>query len=266
MNDTPDILQKILAHKREEVAKKSAKVPLREMRARTMAGPAPRNFLNALASRREQGKTSVIAEIKKASPSKGLLRKDFDPAAIAISYEAGGAACLSVLTDEEFFQGSNKALIDARNACNLPVLRKDFIIGEYQVHESRVLGADCILLIAAALEDEMLKDLTGLAMDLGMHVLVEVHDREELERAIMLRTPMIGINNRDLHTFKTDLQTTIGLMHDMPEDRIVVTESGIHAPADIHLMINHDVLCFLIGEAFMTAADPGKKLQRLFGY
>ncbi|HWR87284.1 MAG TPA: indole-3-glycerol phosphate synthase TrpC, partial [Acidiferrobacterales bacterium] len=212
-----------------------------------------------------QGQAAVIAEIKKASPSKGLLRADFRPADIAASYERAGAACLSVLTDVDFFQGADEYLQQARAACALPVLRKDFTIDPWQVYEARTLNADCILLIVAALGDAQLADLAGLAQHLGMDVLVEVHDAEELERALTLHTPLIGINNRNLRTFETRLETTLDLLNRMPADRIVVTESGIHAPADVVRMRASGVHVFLVGEAFMKAPEPGAKLAELFG-
>ena len=213
----------------------------------------------------DSGDAAVIAEIKKASPSKGVIRPDFDPEQIARSYAAGGATCLSVLTDEAFFQGADHYLKAARRACALPVLRKDFIIDAYQVWEARAIGADCVLLIVAALDDAQLSDLSGLALDLGMDVLVEVHDAGELTRALALPLPLIGINNRDLRSFETRLETTIELLASIPEERIVVTESGIHQPADVHYLRRHGVHAFLVGEAFMRAEDPGARLAQLFG-
>jgi indole-3-glycerol phosphate synthase len=207
----------------------------------------------------------VIAEAKKASPSKGVIREDFNPAQIAASYQAGGAACMSVLTDADFFQGHEDYLRQARAACNLPVIRKDFIVDPYQVYEARAIGADCILLIVACLEDQQMQDLAQLAEGLGMDVLVESHDAEELVRALKLSTPLVGINNRNLHTFDLTLQTTFDLLALMPEDRIVITESGIHTPADVVLMQNQNVNAFLVGESFMRASDPGAKLAELFG-
>jgi len=251
------ILEKILAVKRAEVA--AAKRAAADIEARARAAPAPRDFVGALRARNP----AVIAEIKRASPSKGLLRTDFDPAAIARSYEKGGAACISVLTDREFFQGSPEDLIKARAACALPALRKDFLIDPYQAFEARALGADCVLLIVACLEDAELRALEKVAHALGMAVLVEVHDAQELERALALETPLIGINNRNLRTFETRLETTLELLPRVPQGRIVVTESGILARADVARMRAAGVDTFLVGEAFMRAADPGAALQAL---
>lgn len=264
MTQTPDILKKILSRKQEEIKerKKAASVDILTKMAEDMSGP--RGFHNAVINRIEQGNPAVIAEIKKASPSKGVIRKNFDARGIAETYTKAGATCLSVLTDVDFFQGCDDYLKQARDVCNLPVLRKDFIIDPYQVFESRAIGADCILLIVAALDDETMRELADIAHELNMDVLVEVHDREELERAMMLRTPLIGINNRDLHTFETTLDTTLGLLVDVMSDRTVVTESGIHNREDIQLMRKHNVNAFLIGEAFMAAEDPGSKLLELF--
>jgi indole-3-glycerol phosphate synthase len=261
----PDILQKILARKREEVAERAARVPLAELAARCRDLPDPRGFAAALEAKIDAGEAAVIAEIKKASPSKGVIRADFDPAAIAASYERGGAACLSVLTDIDFFQGADDYLQQARAACALPVLRKDFTVDPWQVFEARVLGADAILLIVAALDDATLLELTLLASDLDLDVLVEVHDGGELERALDLPAHLIGINNRDLRSFAVSLDTTLGLKSRVPSDRLLVTESGILAPADVALMRSNDVHAFLVGEAFMRAADPGTELARLFG-
>ena len=251
------ILEKILAVKRAEVA--AAKRAVADIEARARAAPAPRDFVGALRARNP----AVIAEIKRASPSKGLLRADFDPAAIARSYEKGGAACLSVLTDREFFQGSPEDLIKARAACALPALRKDFLIDPYQAFEARALGADCVLLIVACLEDAELRALEKVAHALGMAVLVEVHDAQELQRALALETPLIGINNRNLRTFETRLETTLELLPRVPQGRMVVTESGILARADVARMRAAGVDTFLVGEAFMRAADPGAALQAL---
>ena len=265
MSNRPDILQEIIDHKLKEIAARRKKVSRREIEKRAAAADPGRGFLAAIQAKIHQGKPAVIAECKKASPSKGVIRKDFDPAAIAEAYAAAGATCLSVLTDVDFFMGSDAHLQQARAACQLPVLRKDFIIEPYQVFEARAIGADCILLIVAALSDPQLLELAGVANDLQLDILVEVHNREELERALMLRTPLIGINNRDLRTFNTTLDTTLGLLVDIMEDRTVVTESGIHNRQDIERMRQHGVNAFLVGEAFMAAPDPGEKLRELFG-
>ena len=257
----PDILQRILARKREELEAARAEVPLAEMRRRAAAAPPPRDFVGALRAKIAAGRPAVIAEIKKASPSRGLLRADFDPAAIARGYEAGGAACLSVLTDRDFFQGAHVHLAQARSACSLPVLRKDFITEPYQVHESRALGADCILLIAAALARQDMQGLEASARSLGMAVLVEVHDAEELDAALSLDTPLLGINNRNLRSFHTTLQTTLDLLPRVPAGRIVVAESGIAGGAEVSMLLRRGVPAFLIGEALMRAPDPGVALQ-----
>jgi indole-3-glycerol phosphate synthase len=254
------VLERILEVKRAEVAAARKAVPESALRARIEKAGTPRDFVGALKAK----DPAVVAEIKKASPSRGVLREHYDPAAIAASYERGGAACLSVLTDREFFQGSAEHLREARDACALPVLRKDFVIDPYQVLESRALGADCILLIAACLARESMTGLEAAAEALGMAVLVEVHDARELDAALALRTPLIGINNRDLRTFETRLETTLGLLGRMPQGRIVVTESGILSPADVVRMRKAGVRAFLVGEAFMRAPDPGSELRRLF--
>ncbi len=259
-----DILTRIVRHKATEVAARAQRVPMQALRERSGGQPAPRGFLNALERRIDRHQPAVIAEIKKASPSRGVIRKDYDPAAIAASYARGGAACLSVLTDEQFFQGADEHLAAARGRCDLPVLRKDFIIDPYQIWESRVIGADCILLIVAALGDAQLLDLSELALELGMDVLVEVHDREELERALALRIPLIGINNRDLRTFETNLDTTLSLLDGIPDEHVVITESGIHRREDVLMMQERGVYGFLVGEAFMRAPDPGAELAGLF--
>ena len=264
MQDTPDILKKILARKAEEVSERKAKLSQSKLKAKVKDCPPARGFESAIQQRISKGKPAIIAEIKKASPSKGVIREKFDPAEIARVYEKAGATCLSVLTDIDFFQGSDEFLLQARDACTLPVLRKDFMIDPWQIYESRVIGADCILLIVAALPDAKLQELSGLAAELGMDVLVEVHDREELERGLMLRTPLIGINNRDLRTFATDINTTIRLLIDVLYDRTVVTESGIHSAEDVKLMRKYGVNTFLVGEAFISAPDPGEKLKALF--
>ncbi|HEY8555025.1 MAG TPA: indole-3-glycerol phosphate synthase TrpC [Burkholderiales bacterium] len=260
----PDILKRIVARKSEELRERAERLPLSELSRRAEAAPAPRDFAGALRAHIAAGRPGVIAEIKKASPSKGVLRPDFRPADIARDYERHGASCLSVLTDVDFFQGADAHLQEARAACGLPVLRKDFTIDAYQVYEARALGADCILLIVAILGDTALRELALLAGDLGMDVLVEVHTAEELERALPLGTPLIGINNRNLRTFETALETTLGLLPRVPSDRIVVTESGILSPEDVDRMRAHGVNAFLVGEAFMRAPDPGARLAELF--
>ncbi|RPE79618.1 indole-3-glycerol phosphate synthase TrpC [Vulcaniibacterium tengchongense] len=259
-----DILQTILARKAEEIQQRSRVRPLADMRARARAQPPARGFVEAIRRKHAAGEAAVIAEVKKASPSKGLIRKDFDPAAIARSYEAGGAACLSVLTDVDFFQGSNLFLGEARNACALPVLRKDFTVDPYQVYEARVIGADAILLIVAALEDGPMIEMANLAAELGMDVLVEVHDIDELERALQTDSPLIGVNNRNLRSFEVSLDTTLALRGAVPPDRILVTESGIATPADVARMRGAGVETFLVGESFMREPDPGAALRRLF--
>ena len=264
MSNTPDILKKIITRKQEEIAARKLTVSLDDLQARVADASPVRGFVDAIRNKITAGQSAVIAEIKKASPSKGVLRENFVPAEIAKSYAEAGAACLSVLTDIDFFQGSDAYLQQARAACNLPVIRKDFIIDAYQVVEARVMGADCILLIVACLEDNQMQELCSLATELGLDVLVEVHDAEELQRALKLNIPLMGINNRNLRTFETSLNTTIELLDQIPDDRIVVTESGIHAKADVELMNQHQVNAFLVGEAFMREEQPGKKLQALF--
>ena len=259
-----DILQRIVAVKREEVAAGHARRSLSSWREEAEARRDVRDFEAALRSRIGAGRSAVIAEIKKASPSKGVLREHFVPAEIAARYAAGGAACLSVLTDQQFFQGSAAFLQQARAACALPVLRKDFMVDEYQVVEARALGADCILLIAACLDDKQMAALEACAMALGMAVLVEVHDGAELDRALRLRTPLLGINNRNLKTFEVTLDTTLGLLPKVPADRLLVTESGILARADVLRMRAAGVHAFLVGEAFMRQPDPGAALAELF--
>ena len=259
-----DILQQILATKRAEVDSGLARVPLAEMRARAQATAPARDFAAALRGKIASGKAAVIAEVKKASPSRGVLRADFRPADIAVSYERGGAACLSVLTDAQYFQGSADYLMQARAASTLPVLRKDFFIDPYQVYEARAMGADCILLIVAALDLPTMQTLEDVALELGMAVLVESHNAAELALALQLQTPLMGINNRNLKTFDVSLQTTLDLLPRIPQDRLVITESGILQPADVALMRGHGVHAFLVGEAFMRAADPGQALAHLF--
>jgi indole-3-glycerol phosphate synthase len=260
-----DILAKIMTTKAEEVISAQVTRPFEGLDRAARAAAAPRGFANALRVRVERGRSAVIAEIKRASPSKGVLRGQFDPAAIAASYERAGATCLSVLTDRPFFQGAPEHLVAARAACSLPVLRKEFIIDEYQIAESRALGADAILLIVAALDDARMHALEACARDYGLDVLVEVHDAAELDRALALATPLIGINNRNLRTFHVSLHTTIELLPRVPADRIVVTESGILAQRDVGQMRRHGVNAFLVGEAFMRAPDPGAALTALFG-
>jgi indole-3-glycerol phosphate synthase len=260
-NGEPDFLKKILSVKAAEIARAKRRRDLAALRRDAEAGGRPRDFVGALRAKISAGQPAVIAEIKKASPSKGVIREDFDPAAIAMSYAAGGAACLSVLTDEQFFQGKGEHLALARNASGLPALRKDFVIDSYQVFESRALGADCILLIVAALETEQMRELEAIARELGMAVLAEIHDEAELREALRLETPLIGINNRNLRTFDTSLDTTISLLPRVPSDRIVVTESGMVSAADLGRMRRCGVHSFLVGEAFMRAADPGAALR-----
>lgn len=262
--ETPDILKNILNYKAEYVEHVKRKSSLQELKHRVDDCAPARGFTYNLLKTIEEGKPGVIAEIKKASPSRGIIREDFQPDAIAKSYANAGACCLSVLTDIEFFKGSDDYLKLAHNACELPILRKDFMIDPYQVYEAKVIGADCILIIVSALSDMQMQDLVGIANEIGLDVLVEVHDREELERGLMLRTPLIGINNRDLHTFETDLDTTLGLLTDVFHDRTVVTESGVNTQDDIKLLRKNNVNAFLIGEAFMKADDPGEELKRLF--
>jgi indole-3-glycerol phosphate synthase len=266
MRKTPDILKKIIFRKLEEIQEGCERIPLREMKQKAlmMSTTPTRGFADALQAKLDSGQSAVIAEIKKASPSKGILRDPFDPVAIAKSYEAHGAACLSVLTDRDFFQGSNEYLMAVKEAVNLPIIRKDFIVDDYQVYEARAIGADCILLIAAAIGDAQMYELTQTALQLGMDVLIEVHNEEEMERALKLPLPMIGINNRDLHTFEVSLETTLRMLEMIPGERIVVTESGILTPADVAVMREHKVNSFLVGEAFMRAPEPGEKLAELF--
>jgi indole-3-glycerol phosphate synthase len=261
-----DILNIILQRKAEEISERSKKVGTQEIQSRAEAADPVRGFIAGIEKRLANHQPAVIAEIKKASPSKGLLRQQFDPAAIAQSYAAHGATCLSVLTDKDFFQGSEEYLQQARHACSLPVIRKDFIIDPYQVFEARAINSDCILLIVAALDDEKLHALFRQAHELHMDVLMEVHDNAELERALATGARLIGINNRNLRTFETRLSTTIDMLGQIPDDRIVVTESGIHTVEDVKLMREHNVNAFLVGEAFMKAADPGEKLAELFQF
>ena len=259
-----DILNKILATKAIEVATAKAQISLDDVKKLAENLPKARDFVGAIRAKIAEGNAAVIAEIKKASPSKGVIRVDFNPAEIAKSYEAGGAACLSVLTDAEYFQGNADYLKQARAACSLPVLRKDFMIDAYQVYEARAMGADCILLIVAALELSKMRELESVAHKLGMAVLVEVHDGDELELALQLETPLVGINNRNLRTFDVTLQTTLGLLDSLPDDRIIVTESGIFTADDVKLMRDNDVHTFLVGEAFMRQPEPGVELKKVF--
>lgn len=261
----PTVLEKILARKVEEVAARRASVSLAELETLAKAADASRGFAAAMIAQAKRKQPAVIAEIKKASPSKGVIRENFQPAEIAKSYEAGGATCLSVLTDIDFFQGADEYLKQARAACSLPVIRKDFMIDPYQIVEARALGADCILLIVSALDDVKMAELASVAKGVGLDVLVEVHDGDELERALKtLDTPLVGVNNRNLHTFDVSLETTLDLLPRIPRDRLVITESGILNRADVELMEINDVYSFLVGEAFMRAEKPGVELQRLF--
>ncbi len=264
MQTSSDVLNEIMRHKAQEILYRQSQLKISELVA--MAGDTPEclGFVFALKAALEQNRSAVIAEVKRASPSQGIIRENFDPRQIAQSYKTGGASCLSVLTDEEFFQGHDDYLRSAREACDLPILRKDFMRSEYQVFEAKAMGADCILLIAAVLEDGLMQDLAGRAQELGMDVLLEVHDAVELERALALGLDMVGINNRNLRDFTTSLNTTIELLEQIPEGILVVTESGIHTPNDIALMRQHGVNTFLVGEAFMRADEPGEKLAELF--
>ncbi|NOY67495.1 MAG: indole-3-glycerol phosphate synthase TrpC [Gammaproteobacteria bacterium] len=261
---TPDILKKIILRKQEEITAARNLVSFDELKHQLETASPVRGFVDSIKKRISRNEAAVIAEIKKASPSKGVFRDDFDPVAIAKSYEVGGACCLSVLTDVDFFQGSTEYLVQARSNCQIPVLRKDFIVDPYQVYEARVMGADCILLIVACLTDEKMLILSDLAQELGMDVLVEAHDAFELKRALKLSLPMVGINNRNLRTFETTLQTTLDLLEQVTDDCIVVTESGILNSDDVKLMRDHNVNAFLVGEAFMRSDDPGMRLSELF--
>lgn len=259
------VLEKILARKAEEVAERRARVSLAELEAQAKSAEAPRGFANALIAQAKLKQPAVIAEVKKASPSKGVIREHFVPAEIAVSYEKGGATCLSVLTDIDYFQGSDPFLQQARAACKLPVIRKDFMVDPYQIVEARALGADCVLLIVSALDDVKMAELAAVAKSVGLDVLVEVHDGDELERALKtLDTPLVGVNNRNLHTFDVSLETTLDLLPRIPRDRLVITESGIVNRADVELMEISGVYSFLVGETFMRAENPGAELQRLF--
>ena len=264
MTHTPDILKTILAKKAEEVARRKTGMSISNLEEIAAGVERPRGFYNLLQSKVQAKKPAIIAEIKKASPSQGVIRENFQPVTIAQDYAMNGASCLSVLTDKEFFQGSEAYLQMVRERCPLPVLRKDFMIDAYQIYEARALGADCILLIVAALEDSLMHELSDVATKLGMDVLVEVHDADELQRALTLDTKLVGINNRNLRTFETSLQTTLDLKTEIPSDRMVITESGIHTQADVQLMLDNDVYAFLVGEAFMRAESPGQKMRELF--
>lgn len=261
---TPDILKKIVARKHEEISESIKRVPLERMIELSANADSPRGFYKALKIKVDNRESGVIAEIKKASPSKGILREDFEPVEIAQSYESGGASCLSILTDRDFFQGDPLYLIKARAAVSIPVIRKDFIIHPYQVYESRAIGADCILLIASCLDDNELKNLSDIATSLGMDSLIEVHDYEEMKRALKLDLPLLGINNRNLRNFEVTLQTTIDLLSQISDDKLVITESGIKNKQDVELMHRHNVFGFLIGEAFMRDSNPGQKLKEFF--
>jgi indole-3-glycerol phosphate synthase len=264
MTNTPDILKTILAKKAEEVARRKSGMSIANLEEIASVVERPRGFYSAIQHKVLVKKPAIIAEIKKASPSQGVIREDFQPVLIGQDYAMNGATCLSVLTDKEFFQGSEAYLQLVRERCPLPVLRKDFMIDAYQVYEARALGADCILLIVAALEDSLMLELSDTATKLGMDVLVEVHDAKELQRALKLETKLIGINNRNLRTFETALQTTLDLKQQIPADRIVITESGIHTADDVKLMLDNDVYAFLVGEVFMRAESPGRKMRELF--
>jgi len=264
MSTPPDILKTILAKKAEEVASRRLGMTIANLQDIAESVESPRGFYNALQDKVLVKKPAIIAEIKKASPSKGVIREDFQPVIIGQDYAMNGATCLSVLTDKDFFQGAEVYLQLVRERCPLPVLRKDFMIDPYQIFEARALGADCILLIVAALVDSQMQELADTATKLGMDVLVEVHNAEELQRALKLETKLIGINNRNLRTFETDLQTTLELKKQIPSDRIIITESGIHNHDDVQLMLDHDIYAFLVGEAFMRAESPGQKMRELF--
>ncbi len=263
-SDTPDILVKILNRKREEIAERSAVVSIDDLKAQCTKADNVRGFIKSIENKIQNNQSAVISEIKKASPSKGVLRENFNPAEIAKSYADHGAACLSVLTDKDYFQGHEDYLEQARAACNLPVIRKDFIIDPYQVYEARAINADCILLIVAALDDDSLHALFDLAKQLGMDVLMEVHDEQEMARALKTNARLIGVNNRNLRTFETDLNTTVRMLDMVNDNHILVTESGIHTKDDVQLMRDNNVNCFLVGEAFMRAENPGEKLAELF--
>lgn len=260
----PTILENINVRKREEIAERSARTSLVELKDRIAGQSSPRGFIRAMEDRLGQGQSAIIAEIKKASPSKGVIRENFHPDEIARSYARAGACCLSVLTDRDYFQGSEEYLVQARAACDLPVIRKDFLIDPYQIYEARAIGADCVLLIVASLEKNQLIELNNLALEIGLDVLIEVHDEDELDIALETDNRLIGINNRNLHTFETNLNTTLELMDRVGDERILVTESGILMPQDVETMRSAGVNAFLVGEAFMRADDPGESLRKLF--
>ncbi len=264
MANTPDILKKIIARKQQEIAQCIKTMPLAKVIEQSKNTSKTRGFYQALKTKVDAKQNAVIAEIKKASPAKGILRKDFNPVEIAKSYELGGATCLSILTDKDFFQGDNQYLIDARVAVSLPILRKEFIIDTYQVYEARVMGSDCILLIAACLTDAQMNELSSLAISLSMDVLIEVHNLKELKRALKLHLPMIGINNRNLRTFEVSLQTTIDLLKEIKGGTLVITESGILNAEDVTLMNTNNIYGYLVGEAFMRQVNPGQALQEIF--
>ncbi|MDQ7091671.1 MAG: indole-3-glycerol phosphate synthase TrpC [Methylococcales bacterium] len=264
MTQPADILQKILTTKVDEIKTRKAKTPLDFLEDIARSIESPRGFAASLQAQAAKKKPAIIAEIKKASPSKGVIRENFQPVLIGQDYAMNGATCLSVLTDKTYFQGAEVYLQKVRESCPLPVIRKDFIIDPYQIHESRALGADCILLIVAALDDSQLIDLAQVTTGLGMDVLVEVHNAAELERALVLETPLVGVNNRNLKTFETRLQTTLDLKELIPNDRLLITESGIQTTEDVQLMLDHDIYSFLVGEAFMRASSPGAKMRELF--
>lgn len=264
MSPVPTVLEKINARKREEIVQRSSELSLQALIERAQSADPVRGFVAAIQKKLDSGLPAVISEIKKASPSKGIIREDFHPAEIARSYERGGAACLSVLTDRDFFMGSEQYLQEARAACNLPVIRKDFLIDPYQIYETRAIGADCILLIVASMPAAQLFGLNELALSLGLDVLIEVHNAAELDIALQTDNQLIGINNRNLHNFETSLDTTLELLDRIPSDRLVVTESGIHESTDVAKMLEADVNCFLVGEAFMRREDPGHALRELF--
>ena len=263
-SNPPDILVKILDRKREEIKERSENVSIDDLKVKCGHADVVRGFIDSIERKISAGEPAIIAEIKKASPSKGVLREDFKPAEIAKSYAEHGAACLSILTDRDYFQGHEEFLMQARVSCELPVIRKDFIIDPYQVYEARAISADCILLIVSALDDENLQSLYDLATELGMDVLMEVHDKDEMERALKTGARLIGINNRNLRNFETSLDTTLSMLDMVTDDHILVTESGIHTKDDVQLMRDNNVNAFLVGEAFMRAEDPGEKLAELF--